>query len=333
MKLRIFLTSFCAAIFMFLSCSRNYEDTTNHYPPAKPQGLAAVANNPNEITVSWEKSADASYYYLYESTDYFGEYSFASSLYMKIYDNKKTVAGLLSSTKYYFKLVSGNIYGTSDTSDIVSQKTLIDAPKNLKATFLPVNELVLEWDKVVDNETVSRGIGGNSSGNANNPASNVKYNIYLSQNPYGEYSFVNETNETRMKLLNLDDTKTYYCKVSAVDSDEREGVKSDYVSASILGNLPSVPQGLAAEIDNSYNGNIVVKLTWNSVNDADEYKVYHSTQPQISYDYYAPTKNNSMTVGGLRLKAKTMYYFKVSAVNSNGESEKSQEVSVQTPPM
>ena len=343
MKLRTFLALFCAIIFMILSCSRDNADNgrgsvVKHYPPDKPQGLFAVANNSSEITVSWQQDASADtadYYHLFKSTDSLGEYSVVSSYYYyydyyekEIYDNEKTVANLLSSTKYYFKLVAVNEYGASDTSDIVSEKTFIDAPKNLKTTFLPVNELILEWDEVVDNQNrFARGNGGSANGNA----SSVKYKIYSSENPTEEYSFVNETNETRMKFSNLDNTKTYYYKVSAVDSDDREGAKSDYISVSVLGDLPSVPQGLFANltIDNFDNGKISVNLTWNSVNDADEYKVYRSTQPQISYDYYAPTKNNSMTIN--ELKTGTKYYFKVSAVNSNGESSKSQEVSVQTP--
>jgi fibronectin type 3 domain-containing protein len=334
MKLRIFLTLFCATIFMFLSCTREPEDDpVKHYPPDKPQILSAEANNSNEITVSWEEDASendaADYYYLFKSTDSLGKYSSVSTTGEKIYKNEKIATNLNASTKYYFKLVAANRYGASDTSDIVSQKTLLDTPKNLKTTFLPINELVLEWDEVVDNESVLRGIGGEGENGAEKTS--VKYKIYSSQKSSGEYSFVDETNETRMKFLNLDDEKTYYYKVSAVDSDEREGEKSDYISVNVLGDLPNVPQGLAANliIDNYDNGKISANLTWNRVSGADSYKVYRSTSPQISYELYAPTTNNSMLIS--ELKAGTKYYFKVSSINSNGESEKSQGISVQTP--
>jgi len=314
-------------ILAFFSCTT--PDDVKHYPPQKPQELSAIVNNPNEVDLFWEKDTSAQdaakYYRVYKSTQPSSEYSVAAQA---VYGNQTTIRGLLPSTKYYFKLTAINDYGESDTTDAVSEKTLIGTPQNLKTTLLPNNNLILEWDKVADNEKNLRNNGGNNEND-----DDVKYKVYLSlsDNFFEEYSFAGETGETRMKFANLDNEKTHYFKVSAVDNQGREGAKSLYVSVSVSGALPLAPQGLLAElkIDEQDNGKISARLLWNSVSGADGYRVYYSTQPQVSYQYYAPMLDNFTVVNGL--KAGETYFFKVSAVNKNGEGAKSQEAFVQTP--
>jgi titin len=318
--------------FVFLvACSDSGDKNDKHYPPAKPQGLSAVASNANEIFLSWEKDMaekDAADYYriFYQLSSDFQWYPITTSA--NIYDNKIKIIGLTASTTYHFKLVAVNEYGTSDTSDIASEKTLIDTPKNLKTTFLPNNTLMLEWNKVLDNEEELEKLRG-TGGGGNQNQSNVRYKVYMSQNE-DDFTDENETAETRKMFFNLDNTKTYYFKVSAVDINEREGEKSNSVSANILGDLPPAPLGLSAsfKIDALDNGKIGAQLSWNTLSDANEYRIYYSTQPQVAYEYYAPTRENSVTVN--ELKQGTIYYFKVSAVNSVGEGERS-EVFLQTP--
>jgi len=327
-KIRFLKIAVLTAILALFSCTP--PDNVKHYPPVKPQGLYALVSNPNEITLSWEKDTSsqdaANYYRIYKSTQPFSGYSVEAK---KVYGNETAIMGLLASTKYYFKLTAINDYGESDTTDAVWEKTLIGTPENLKTTLLPNNDLMLEWDKVIDNEKVLRSNGG---GNADG-VDDIKYKVYLSDvvGYYVEYSFVGETNETRMKFANIDDNKTYYFKVSAVDSQEREGAKSDSVSISVSGVLPLAPQGLFAvlKVDSFDNGKIGVQLSWDDVSGADGYRVYYSTQPQLSYQYYAPTLNNFIVVNGL--KAGETYFFKVSAVNKSGEGEKSQEAFIQIP--
>lgn len=292
------------------SCSN--DDNTEHFPPEKPSGLAAEANYPSGINLSWDEdtsSADiAKYYYVfYSENDSLGDYF---RLPNPVYGNEASVTGLLYSTKYYFKLLAVNNYGSSDTSDIVSVKTLIEYPKNLKTTLLPNDDLLLEWDKVIDNSVNLRGIG-----DGENETDGVKYKVYLDD------EFAGETADTRMKFSNLDKTKLHKFNVSAVDKDGREGGKSSAVTAGLLGDLPSTPQGLSVTLQSSEK----VVLSWKSVEKASEYRVYYSTAPEISYEYYAPTTDTAMTVN---IVSGIDYYFKVSAVNSSGEGEKSEEVSL-----
>ena len=328
---RIF-SLFCAAIIalslvcILISCSEKGkgEDGKSANPPAKPQGLAAEASNSNEITLSWIRDTAVRYRIFFQRH---GDAQWDIVEDAREFDgNEKVIGGLLASTRYNFRLAAINNHGLSDQSDVVSEKTLISSPANLRATVLPNNALTVEWDRVIDNEEErnlrSTGGGGNQSA--------VKYRVYLSQNQ-NNFNLENEVGETQIILANLNNTASHYIKVSAIDTEGREGAASDFIWVNLYGDLPPAPMGLTAnlQVDSRDNGIISARLQWNLVNGATEYRVYYSTQPNVAYELYAPMRDNLMTVIGLRQGMQ--YFFRVSAVNSVGEGARSSERSLQTP--
>ena len=86
------------------------------------------------------------------------------------------------------------------------------------------------------------------------------------------------------------------------------------------GNPPATPTGLAATPSNHQ-----VSLTWNTTTTASSYNVKRSTTSGGPYTHVAnATVSNDTDTG---LANGTTYYYVVSAVNANGESANSSEVS------
>lgn len=81
----------------------------------------------------------------------------------------------------------------------------------------------------------------------------------------------------------------------------------------VPGNTPATPTGVYMTASSSSS----ISLSWNSVNGASYYNVYWASSAFGSYSEAGYTYTNSYTDTGL--SASTTYYYRVSAVNSNGD--------------
>jgi hypothetical protein len=112
----------------------------------------------------------------------------------------------------------------------------------------------------------------------------------------------------------------YYYVVSALNANG-ESANSSEASATPTGPTPpAVPTGLAATAANQQ-----ISLTWNASSGATSYHVKRATVSGGPYTQVAaPTANSDTDTG---LINGTAYYYVVSALNANGESANSSEVS------
>ncbi|MDR2798080.1 MAG: fibronectin type III domain-containing protein [Treponema sp.] len=85
--------------------------------------------------------------------------------------------------------------------------------------------------------------------------------------------------------------------------------------------VSSPPSGVGATVQSSSS----IRISWNAVSGATSYKVYRSTSVSGSYTLVNSATTTSYT--DTELSAGTTYYYKVSAVNSAGESEQSSSIS------
>ena len=115
----------------------------------------------------------------------------------------------------------------------------------------------------------------------------------------------------------------YYYKVSAVNSGG-ESPLSVSVNATTLPEPPDVP----TNVDAAAQGKDEIKITWNSVTGADGYVVYHATSAGGQYSILDSVTTTSYTHTGLT--SSSTHYYKVSAYNSVGESDKSSYTSATT---
>ncbi len=89
-------------------------------------------------------------------------------------------------------------------------------------------------------------------------------------------------------------------------------------------NVPDSPTGLSA----TRNGDTGISLSWTAVDGATSYLIYKDISADGSFPYLATT--NSTTYNSTNLSASTLYYYKVSSSNANGESSASSAVSATT---
>jgi fibronectin type 3 domain-containing protein len=150
------------------------------------------------------------------------------------------------------------------------------------------------------------------------------YRVYRSSSAGGYYSFIGSANFSPYTDNGLSAGTTYYYKVSSLKDSQESALSSNYVSATTqtsggtIENAPTMPTGL--KVSSVSSGSIT--LSWDSVPTANGYNVYRSnvlngaeakiTSTPISSTSYT----NSVPAGA-------SYYYKVTGVNSLGESPKS----------
>ena len=117
---------------------------------------------------------------------------------------------------------------------------------------------------------------------------------------------------------------THYFRVSAVNASG-EGAPSSWVEVGpVIRNPPSAPRGVTAA--RAYALPTAVELRWNEVGDVWWYRVYYSANGRdavLESDYVSTPEYGS---GNKRTDG--THYFRVTAVNGNGESAPSAWVQV-----
>ena len=274
--------------------SSNEDDETK---PNTPSGLSASASS-SSISLSWNSVSGAESYKIYRSTSASGSYTFIKSTSSTYYSDSSVSSGVT----YYYKVSAVNSAGESSQSSYVSARidgtTAPNTPSGLSASASS-SSISLSWNSVSGAES---------------------YKIYRSTSVSGSYTFIKSTSSTYYSDSSVSSGVTYYYKVSAVNS-AGESSQSSYVSARIDGTTaPNTPSGLSASASSSS-----ISLSWNSVSGAESYKIYRSTSVSGSYTFIKST--SSTYYSDSSVSSGVTYYYKVSAVNSAGESSQSSYVS------
>jgi len=149
------------------------------------------------------------------------------------------------------------------------------------------------------------------------------YRVYRSLSADGTYSPIG-ANTTAMSYRDSSVTPNvqYYYKIKAYNNtasveSELSGYDSGYAGS--LTGLPDIPSNVSAT-DKSANDKEKVVVTWNPVGAASYYRVYRSTSENGNYELVsANLYSTSFEDRGIYLD--TVYYYRVKAVNSAGESD------------
>ena len=280
--------------------------------PDAPTGLAAVPAN-TRVGLTWTApdSGGATI------TDYIIEYSAdAGSSWTVFADGTgtaitATVTGLTNGQAYSFRVSATNSEGDSDASDVVTGTpvtTVPDAPTGLAA--VPANTRVgLTW--------TAPDSGG---------ATITDYIIEYSADAGSSWTVFADGTGTAITatVTGLTNGQAYSFRVSATNS-EGDSDASDVVTGTPVTTVPDAPTGLAAVPANTRVG-----LTWTAPDSGGatitDYIIEYSADAGSSWTVFADGTGTAITATVTGLTNGQAYSFRVSATNSEGDSDASDVV-------
>jgi len=284
--------------------------TPTDIPPAAPTGLLATGTDQGEleITLDWDDNgeSDLASYNIYRSESEGGPYTYLDNSISSDYLD----SGLTLDTTYYYVATAVDANNESENSAEASA-TATDippaAPTGLLATGTDQGQLEvpLDWDDNGEGDLAS-------------------YNIYRSLTSGSDYAYLDNsvTSDYLDSGLTLD--TTYYYVATAVDANN-ESENSTEASATPTDIPPAAPTGLLAT--GTDQGELEVTLDWddNGEGDVASYNIYRSESEGGPYTYLDNSISSDYLDSGLTLD--TTYYYVVTAVDANNESENSTEAS------
>ncbi len=214
---------------------------------------------------------------------------------------------------YYYKVSAANSVGEGNLSSEVSVVAPPDVPSQPMSLLTTASnfQVNLSWQAPSDN-------GGSSITN---------YKIYRGTSSGGE-SLVATVGNVLTYADSVNNGYTYYYKITAVNS-VGEGLYSNESSVILSSSTSEIPLNLSAHSD-AIGG---MTLTWNAPTydggaSITNYKIYRGTSS--GGESLVATVGNVLTYTDTGLLTANRYYYKISTVNSIGESQQTSEVNAQT---
>jgi fibronectin type 3 domain-containing protein len=269
---------------------------------AGPSGLVAVPND-SKVTLTWNALSGAASYNVKRSTTSGGSppgtyttISTAGSVTTPSYTDSTAVNG----TTYYYTVsaVNGSTVESANSANEASATPSVPPPAPTDLTPTPGNgSVALSWSA--------------STGAAT-------YNVKRSTTSLAEVTITNVTTTTFMDTAVVNGVPYYYV-VSAINATGSESANSSEATATPVG-PPPAPTGLKAFAA----GIGQVGLSWSASLLATSYNVYRATSSggtytKISTDGTVTTTSYTDTGAS----GSTPYFYKVSAVNLQGEGPQS----------
>ncbi len=258
--------------------------------PSVPTGLTAIWSGTKQVSLAWNAAKGAARYNIKRSKAPGGPYTVVRKQKRRAFKDTKVTIGSL----YYYVVSAANAGGESGNSTEVSP-TL--PPTGLAA--VPADEQVtLSW------------IGSTGA---------TRYNVKRATSPGGPFTTVDSPTATTCTDARLTNGTPYYYVVSSVNgAGESFNSSEAHTTPTSSSTPPPKPTGLTAT-----PGDSRVNLAWNASTGATSYQVKRSASQ--GGPYAAVSAPTSPAYDDQGLTNGTPYYYVVSAVNSAGESENSNE--------
>jgi fibronectin type 3 domain-containing protein len=263
--------------------------------PSTPTNLTSQSYN-THVALTWDPASGAEYYRVYRGTS-----SSSSPLLDSTTQPYYNDSSLTTSTKYYYRVSAVNKGGESGKSSYVYAGIIIkpSAPYNLTGSGTTAH-IYLSWSQ-------------NSSDDVDG------FVIYRSNDSGATYSPVDTSLSNRNYYDYVVDGKLYYYQVSAYNS-VGESDRSNAVSARRL--TPETPSSIYI---GSEQFRTHIPISWSSSTGATGYNVYRSLSADSGYIKLATIQTTAYNDSSAL--ANTIYYYKISAYSTVGESPLSDYVS------
>jgi regulation of enolase protein 1 (concanavalin A-like superfamily) len=287
--------------------SRISSFTSSPLPPSAPL-LASPADNSVDVdtvtTVRWNTAAGAATYTLQLSKDQaFGSFVLNDST---IADTSKSLTGLQTNTKYYWRVSAKNAGGTSAfaaTWNFTTKSGIPSVPALLAPANVAVNQpttVTFRWSKPTPPATSYRlQVGTDATFNTG-----IVYND----------STLADTSKSVSSLLN---NTTYYWRVNAKSPGGTSNFSGTFSFTTIVA-APAAPS-LVSPTNNALDQNTSLRFTWTKPAFAATYRLQIATDQTFATGivFNDSTLADSTTLAAGMLY-NTTYYWRVNAKNIGG---------------
>jgi fibronectin type 3 domain-containing protein len=278
---RIVLLSLAAASSL-LFCAAPSTAPGPSIPPI-PISVSAMGVSMSAILVTWVKILNVASYRVFKSTSDTGAFAVVAT----VTNNTYYDTGLVPGSTFYYKVSALNDLGESGQSAEVLATTAV--PGKVSARLVSPASIVVTWTLVT---------GATS------------YNVYRDTSDTGTFSFSRTVSTDTLVDSGLAAGTRYYYKITAKNIAGESG--PSFIKNAIT--IPATPAGAgAAGISNS-----CIVIAWPAVTGAASYKIYRNTVDTGAFQLTGSATRD--TFSDTSLSAATTYYYKISAVNSSGES-------------
>jgi fibronectin type 3 domain-containing protein len=273
--------------------------------------LTAVPQSERSVQLKWVSGNNQNGFEVYRSTAAGGPYVFIDLVAGNA--NTYTDTGLAKNTLYVYRVRAVSTTGAAAGSNEAAAKTLTDnqpptPPSALAYQINAANDVTLTWKPATDNNAV------------------VRYDIYVNgRKMYTAY-------KSGFVVSHLDSIAPYTFAVRAVDAAENVSEPSNQVTylpdGAVAGNLPGVPSNVAAAAT-AYDR---ISITWeDTISNETGFELVRSRSFNGSYVPVATVDANRTGYVDAGLNAGASYYYRLRAINQNGESAFSATVDSRTP--
>lgn len=246
---------------------------------------ASNVESSGKISLSWKKVEGAKEYKVYRATSKTGTYKLMKTTTSTSYINTSAEAG---KAYYYYVVALDANGGKSDKSSIVSRTCDLAQPTITLSNRASDGAVRIQW------ETITGA---------------TKYEVYRASSKTGTYSRMGSTGNTYYNSASGTAGKTYYYKVRALcGSENATGAFSEVKSRTRDLAQPKVTLSNVASTGK-------IKVSWEPVEGAKEYKVYRATTKSGTDKLMKTTTAASYT--NTSVDAGKTYYYRVVAVHEN----------------
>ncbi len=251
-----------------------------------PRPVVELSNSTStgKIKLNWQDIDRAEGYKIYRATSKSGKYSLLKTTEKSSYTDSDTSAG----KKYYYKVkaIASRSAANSAYSEIESRTCDLKRTTVTLGSVSSTGKIKVSWKKVTGAE---------------------EYAVYRSLSVDGEYEKIKVTSSSSYTDKSAQAGTTYYYKVVAVHKNSAANSaysKSQYRTC----DLPRPVVKLTSDADSGK-----IRIRWEAVEGAQEYKIYRSTSKSGKYTCIETTEETELIDKDTATGKK--YYYKVKAIH------------------